>query len=167
MGGGYEERCTEIIRAEQQGLGCIGQSPVAMAVSRSLGDRDFKAVTRGANIISATPEVKVVNLGSEHKFIALMSDGLTDVMSDQEIVSELHRVEDPKAGCTGLVQEALKRGSADNVTVVLVRFAWQAPVESVDSSDTKRRRVTGRMCAVCGECANAAGLCGTCGVISS
>jgi len=40
--GGYKERVIEIIRAEQQGLGTIGKAPVAMAVSRSLGDRDFK-----------------------------------------------------------------------------------------------------------------------------
>merc|ERR1712196_637568 len=59
---GYQERVLEIIRAEQQGLGTIGKPPVAMAVSRSMGDRDFKKATRGSDIITATPELKVIKL---------------------------------------------------------------------------------------------------------
>ena len=42
---GFEERVRELRRARAQGLGTIAKEPIALAVSRSLGDRDFKAVT--------------------------------------------------------------------------------------------------------------------------
>eukprot|EP00913_Durusdinium_trenchii_P033060 g30951.t1 len=38
----YEEKMRELRRAKAQGLGTIGQPPVALAVSRAMGDRDFK-----------------------------------------------------------------------------------------------------------------------------
>lgn len=133
--GGYEERVRELIRAEQQGLGLIGKQPVAMAVSRSIGDRDFKTVTRGADIISATPEVTTLRLGDADRFLVLISDGITDVLRDEELVATLAAAGadadegdgagDAQAACSRLVQESLRRGSMDNVTAALVRFEWE------------------------------------------
>lgn len=146
---GYEERVRELIRAEQQGLGMIGKPPVAMAVSRSLGDRDFKAVTRGSDIISPTPEIRILRLDSSHRFVALVSDGITDVMSNEEIVSQLASAGDTSNGesetqgaCSALLQEAIRRGSADNVSVALLRFAWSGDAAAdYDDQAAKRRRV--------------------------
>merc|ERR1712232_487919 len=110
-----------------------------MAVSRSLGDRDFKAVTRGKDIISGTPEVCKLRLDSSHNFLVLMSDGVTDVMANEEIVHKLachvglDSKPDTHGACKALVQEVLQRGSSDNVTVVLAILDWQESVEVADA----------------------------------
>lgn len=167
--GGYAQRVLEIKRAEQQGLGCIGKDPVAMAVSRSLGDRDFKKVTRGADIISATPEVKRLDLDQSHRFVVLMSDGITDVMMNQEVVNLLETVSDPKAACVTLVQEALARGTGDNVTAVLVRLEWNddfdQPGALINGGDAKRPKVETKLCDICGGVVNnKTNACTECGV---
>lgn len=130
---GYDERVRDIIRAEQQGLGMIGKPPVALAVCRALGDREFKAVTGGGDVVTATPEVQCIHLTEEHAFLTMMSDGVTDVLSNEEVAAELSRVRDPdadpetdaRAACGALLQEAMRRGSGDNLTAVLVRFVWR------------------------------------------
>lgn len=133
---GFEEKIREIRRAQAQGLGIIAKEPVALAVSRALGDRHFKAVTGRALLISK-PSVRSVRLDESHKFVALMCDGIPDVMKHDEIVSELDIVRDPKdaaanvrASCGALVQEAYKRGSGDNLTVILVKFEWKGGVRA-------------------------------------
>ena len=68
-------------------------------------------------------------------FIVLATDGLWDVMTNQEVVefvqawhaARVHDKEEEEEACTtrdditqGLVQEALNRGSNDNITIVIV-----------------------------------------------
>eukprot|EP00927_Polykrikos_kofoidii_P049546 TRINITY_DN43595_c0_g1_i1.p1 TRINITY_DN43595_c0_g1~~TRINITY_DN43595_c0_g1_i1.p1 ORF type:complete len:825 (-),score=139.30 TRINITY_DN43595_c0_g1_i1:195-2669(-) len=132
---GYEERIREIRRAQAQGLGTIGKEPVALAVSRALGDRDFKAVT-GKALLVPTPSVRCIRFERSHKLLALMCDGISDVMKNEEVIEELaiKREPDPmvdvRAGCGALVQEAYKRGSQDNLTVILVRLDWTGASDS-------------------------------------
>merc|ERR1712072_550034 len=89
---GYEEKVREIRRAAAQGLGVIGKEPVALAVSRSLGDGEFKAVRSGSNLLIATPTVRCLRLDKSHKFLALMCDGISDVMRNEEAIFELDYV---------------------------------------------------------------------------
>jgi serine/threonine protein phosphatase PrpC len=162
---GYQERVLELIRAEQQGLGTIGKPPVAMAVSRSLGDRDFKTTTRGADIISPTPEVRCIRIDESFKFVVLMSDGVTDVMRNDEIVAELSRHgNDGAAAAKCLIQEALGRFSSDNVTVVFARVDWHGIESGLDLGPTAKRQR--RACSICGGAIDARGECSECGVIS-
>ncbi|CAE8620885.1 unnamed protein product [Polarella glacialis] len=128
---GFEERVRELKRARANGLGTIGKEPVALAVSRALGDRHFKAVT-GKQLLVATPSVRCLRLNSSFRFIALMCDGITDVMRDEQVVKELDLVRDAKdaaanlrAACGALVQEAYKRKSQDNLTVIMAQFQWE------------------------------------------
>jgi len=127
---GYDEKVREIRRARSQGLGTIAKEPVALAVSRSLGDREFKAVT-GKELLVSTPSVRTVRLNRSCKFIALMCDGISDVMTNEEVVFELNferKLDDASANaravCGSLVQEAYRRGSGDNLTVVFVSLEW-------------------------------------------
>jgi len=127
---GYEERVRELRRAQAMGLGTVGKEPVALDVSRALGDRDFKAVTGKALLVS-TPDVRVRRLRSSHKFLALVCGGIPQAMDDAEVTRELDLVremEDPvadiRAGCGALVQEAYGRGSVHNLTVIMVRIQW-------------------------------------------
>jgi len=56
------------------------------------------------------------------EFLILASDGLWDVVSNDEAVAMVKPIEDPEQAAKRLLQEASQRGSADNITVVIVRF---------------------------------------------
>ncbi len=52
----------------------------------------------------------------------LCSDGLTDVLSDEDIAQVLESHEDPEEASQRLVDRAYRRGSTDNITAVVVRI---------------------------------------------
>ncbi|MCL2044898.1 MAG: Stp1/IreP family PP2C-type Ser/Thr phosphatase [Oscillospiraceae bacterium] len=71
----------------------------------------------GTSIIDP-PDIFHLNLKSgEH--ILLCSDGLTDVVSDDEILIELQRGLSVRECCENLLLIALLRGAPDNVTIVI------------------------------------------------
>lgn len=51
--------------------------------------------------------------------ILLCSDGLTDMVTDDEIAAVLRGAESPQAACDTLIELALEHGGRDNVTAVL------------------------------------------------
>eukprot|EP00529_Nitzschia_sp_RCC80_P024050 CAMPEP_0113515094 /NCGR_PEP_ID=MMETSP0014_2-20120614/40757_1 /TAXON_ID=2857 /ORGANISM="Nitzschia sp." /LENGTH=450 /DNA_ID=CAMNT_0000411631 /DNA_START=248 /DNA_END=1600 /DNA_ORIENTATION=+ /assembly_acc=CAM_ASM_000159 len=90
-----------------------------LALARAVGDRSEKpAVTAEPDIIS------VPVLDGEDLFILLATDGLWDVMDSQEAVSFILSLRDAKLSrkriATQVVEEALRRRSFDNVTVVII-----------------------------------------------
>ena len=52
--------------------------------------------------------------------LILCSDGLTDLVSDREILEMTQGVEDPENLCNQFVEKVLKRGAHDNTTVVSI-----------------------------------------------
>lgn len=54
-------------------------------------------------------------------YILLCSDGLTNLLTDQELFSEFMGNCDLEGICDVLVKKAIERGAPDNVTVVLIR----------------------------------------------
>jgi protein phosphatase len=61
----------------------------------------------------------------------LCSDGLTNHVSDQEILTAVLR-NSPQAACDDLIDLTLDRGATDNVTVVVVRFDPTASTPPTD-----------------------------------
>lgn len=118
----FEKRLRDIRIQQASGMG-VGQTPpVASPFSRSLGDRDLKVPTK---VSLALPEVRTVLLSREHRALALVSNGISDAMSLADISSVLHyNSADEKKGVSELVQEAYNRGSAENVSAVVVHFRW-------------------------------------------
>jgi len=55
----------------------------------------------------------------------LCSDGLTDMVSDDEITSTLVEFPDAQAACDALVERALRNGGKDNVTVIVADLGSQ------------------------------------------
>jgi len=51
--------------------------------------------------------------------LLLCTDGLSDMVSDDEIADQLQRRATPQAACDALLSRALEQGGKDNVTVVL------------------------------------------------
>ncbi|KAK8980370.1 hypothetical protein V6N11_061579 [Hibiscus sabdariffa] len=87
-----------------------------LAVSRAFGDRQLK------QYVVADPEIQEEKVDSSLEFLILASDGLWDVVSNEEAVAIVKPIQDPAQAAKQLTQEASQRGSADNITCVVVRF---------------------------------------------
>jgi len=111
----------------------------SIAVSRAIGDRPFKnpemTLHKKTGLI-ATPDIREYEITSEDEFAILACDGLWDVISHQDAVDFVHvnikNTKDPQKTTENLVQEALRRGSSDNITalVVIIKFNEKIPDKS-------------------------------------
>jgi serine/threonine protein phosphatase PrpC len=98
-----------------------------LAVSRSIGDREFKNKDISGVVISE-PEVSSIDIkAEEHEFAILASDGVWDSI-EAEIAAKIVRkalFEDnmsPAEAAKALVEKAVSKGSRDDVTAVVIRF---------------------------------------------
>lgn len=85
-----------------------------LAVSRALGDRALKPW------VPPTPEICRHTIDEADAFLVLATDGLWDVMSNEEVGGVIYAVAAPQTVAERLVREALSRGSSDNVTALVV-----------------------------------------------
>lgn len=85
-----------------------------LAVTRAIGDKDLK------KCVTAHPHIVQLDLSAGDELLVLATDGLWDVMSNQEVVDEALRHDDPSVAASALVREALARGSSDNISVLVV-----------------------------------------------
>ncbi|KAM9773411.1 protein phosphatase 1bb isoform X1 [Syngnathus typhle] len=100
----------------------------SLAVSRALGDYDYKCVDgKGPTeqLVSPEPEVCVLERAAQgDEFVVLACDGIWDVMSNEELCefvrSRLLVCEDLEKVCNSVVDTCLHKGSRDNMSVVLV-----------------------------------------------
>lgn len=102
-----------------------------LAVSRAFGDRRFKMpsvkkyLTRKAtdDFVIATPDIKMHTLSSNDAFIIIACDGVWDALSSEQatkiVTKVLQETNNPDAAAKKLGEMALKRGSTDNVSVVV------------------------------------------------
>jgi protein phosphatase PTC1 len=125
----HDHKASDIVeknRIEKSG-GFILRNRVlgVLAVSRSFGDHSLK------QFVVSTPYVKSMELTEDDEFLILACDGVWDVMSDQEVVDFVKVYSDSNGGNTNekfdliaraLVDEALKRGSTDNITAYVVKL---------------------------------------------
>lgn len=87
-----------------------------LAVSRAFGDKSLKTH------LSSEPDIKEVTVDSSTDILILASDGLWKVMSNQEAVDIARRLKDPQKAAKELTAEALRRGSKDDISCIVVRF---------------------------------------------
>jgi hypothetical protein len=105
----------------------------ALQVTRALGDFDLKGPIDGG--VTAVPEVVEFELSEADQFLIMATDGVWDVMRDDEAVGLVRdTVKDPQLCAKRLVTEALSRGSRDNATALVVFFRPVASLESVWTS---------------------------------
>lgn len=88
-----------------------------LSVSRAIGDSRLKPEVSPRPYTSVTP---IDN--SAHEFVIIASDGLWDVSSPQESVNLVRYIEDPEEASAALVRYALKQGSNDNITCMVIRL---------------------------------------------
>ena len=113
-------------------------------VSRTFGDIEAKWPKYGgrSNVVICTPDIFVHDINSEDDFILLGSDGIFDVLTNQEIVQTVYNVVNhyqaencmPTEGSHTLeevldeaIQAVMKKSliskSEDNITIILIFFA--------------------------------------------
>jgi protein phosphatase 1L len=120
-----------------------------LAVSRSLGDIRLK---EPVTFVSAEPEYSEYVLGPNDQFFLIASDGIWDVMHNQQAVDIVRKCPDKYSASEQLVNKALKLGSRDNITALVVWLSWNmeyvepammsSPEASVDTdsdSDAKEK----------------------------
>jgi len=91
-----------------------------LAVTRSIGDADVKSIG-----VTAEAEIFEKGLDTEDSFLILASDGLWDLLGNQDAVSlVLDTVKQPALCAQRVVTEALARGSRDNVCAVVAFFPY-------------------------------------------
>lgn len=121
----------EIARVEASGGIVIrGRVLGVLAVARSLGDHGLKEYVIGRPYVSSTV-VRIQNNGSDStdssaaslddgEFLIVACDGLWDTMEDQEAVDFVRNYKESRNKvATALIEEALQRGSTDNITVIV------------------------------------------------
>ncbi|KAJ0963015.1 hypothetical protein J5N97_028137 [Dioscorea zingiberensis] len=87
-----------------------------LAMSRAFGNRLLK------QYVVADPEIQEQEVDEELEFLVLASDGLWDVVPNEDAVSLARLEEEPEAAARKLTETAYSRGSADNITCIVVRF---------------------------------------------
>ncbi|XP_057511886.1 probable protein phosphatase 2C 59 isoform X1 [Actinidia eriantha] len=99
-----------------------------LAVSRAFGDRHLK------QYVVADPEIQEEKVDSSLEFLILASDGLWDVVTNEEAVEMVKPIQEPEEAAKRLMKEAYQRGSADNITTVVVRFLANQGASSLNGS---------------------------------
>ncbi|XP_076023773.1 protein phosphatase 1K, mitochondrial [Genypterus blacodes] len=92
-----------------------------LAMTRSIGDFHLK----NSGVI-ATPDTRRLNVQhASDSFLALTTDGINFLLSDQEICDVINQCHDPTEAAQVIAQQALQYGSEDNSTIIIIPFgAW-------------------------------------------
>jgi len=111
-----------------------------LAIARALGDHQLKVPALPMDVVSNVPDITSTELTDQDMFVIVACDGLWDVMDDQESVNlVLESIRElmallPNTGSNGhahrrsmaevlarmLVEEALARGTSDNVSCFMI-----------------------------------------------
>lgn len=121
-----------------------------LGVTRALGNWHIKGLKEefGERVgpLSAEPELKLITLTKEDEFLIIGSDGIWDVFRSQNAVDfarrRLQEHNDAKLCCKEVVEEAIKRGATDNLTVVIVCFHSEPPSQVVVQRSRFRRSIS-------------------------
>ncbi|KAK8571050.1 hypothetical protein V6N13_025608 [Hibiscus sabdariffa] len=87
-----------------------------LAMSRAFGDRMLK------QFVVAEPEIQYKEIDEEFELLVLASDGLWDVVPNEDAVSLAGAEKEPETAARKLTETAFLRRSADNITCIVVRF---------------------------------------------
>lgn len=111
----------------------------SLAVSRALGDFDFKEVgwrAQTEQLVSPEPEVYEVKRSEEDEFLVVACDGVWDALSNEDLCafvrSRLEVCDDLREVCTQVLDLCLYKGSLDNMSIIIISFPG-APQVSQDA----------------------------------
>ncbi|XP_059210942.1 protein phosphatase 1K, mitochondrial [Centropristis striata] len=92
-----------------------------LAMSRSIGDFHLKA----SGVIAEPDTRRLTVHHASDSFLALTTDGINFLLSDQEICDVISQCHDPTEAADVIAEQALQYGSEDNATIIIVPLgAW-------------------------------------------
>lgn len=106
----------------------------SLNLARAIGDVEFKQnkyLPPDRQIVTAWPDIQIVDLTSDDEFLILACDGVWDVMTSQEVVDFVHEhIQEAKvisSVCERLLDKCLAPSTVfgegcDNMTVVIVQL---------------------------------------------
>jgi serine/threonine protein phosphatase PrpC len=102
------------VYADSEGTIRVGD----LSVSKAFGDGD------NAPYISQKPDVFYKRITCETKYVVMGCDGLWDVIENKNLFNLLNKFKESgsKNLASDLAQEALKRGTTDNVSVIIIEI---------------------------------------------
>ncbi|KAJ7900226.1 phosphatase 2C-like domain-containing protein [Mycena olivaceomarginata] len=102
----------------------------ALANTRCLGDLRYKKFG-----VTPEPEVRTKLLeGSEWAYLVLISDGISSMLSDSEVVDLARDAPDPKSAAERILSFAEELGGEDNATAIVVPLAGWGKIQGPDST---------------------------------
>jgi len=104
-----------------------------LAVSRTLGNKNLRQYG-----VIAEPECVTVCLEARDQFLLLGSDGVFDVVSNQEAVDLVKSTNTMREAASALVDLAFEYNSHDNATAVVVRLPGWSSEKSLNYTDLLR-----------------------------
>jgi len=108
----------EILRVQEvQGVIMHNRVSGQLAVTRALGDLNLKK----EGVIN-TPYFRKLTLTPKDKYIIMASDGLWDVIDDEKVYETIKGMKNSEEISKTLVNYALKNGTRDNVSVLVLKF---------------------------------------------
>lgn len=116
-------------------------------VARALGDWHMEGMKcQDGGPLSAEPELMRMCLTEEDEFLIMGCDGIWDVFRSQNAVDfarrRLQEHNDPLTCCKDLINEAMKRDSGDNLSVVVVCFHSKPPPNLVAPRPRVQRSIS-------------------------
>lgn len=117
------ERCTSAGAKFRRGYICDPEFTMGLGVARALGDKDLNKYG-----VIPTPEIKSLKLEPSDEFLIIASDGIWDVISNEEAISEVRHLLQlangsewgAKSAASRLVSMAKQAGSEDNLTAMVI-----------------------------------------------
>ncbi|KAK8692749.1 hypothetical protein V6N13_070356 [Hibiscus sabdariffa] len=97
-----------------------------LAMSRAFGNRMLK------QYVVAEPEIQDKEIDEECELLVLASDGLWDVVPNEDAISLALEEEDPEMAAIKLTETAFTCGSTDNITCIVVRFHHDKAADPVN-----------------------------------
>lgn len=99
----------------------------------------------GSNELSDVHVDMVEGRWHNNDWIILCSDGLNDTVNDQTICDILYDSANPRLAVNSLLQEALKNGGKDNISIVVVAYrnSMSSKIKSGIQRITKKRQASG------------------------
>lgn len=89
--------------------------------------------------VTAEPEVRTKLLQApEWAYVVLVTDGVTSVLSDAEIVDLARYARDPRTAAKNVLEFAEEMGSDDNATVIVLPLAGWGKVTGSDRTKELR-----------------------------
>lgn len=87
-----------------------------LAMSRAFGNKMLK------QFVVADPDIQDLEVDKDIELLVLASDGLWDVVRNEDAVLVAGKEDEPEAAARKLTEAAFTRGSADNITCIVVKF---------------------------------------------